>query len=259
MSGTGFLHSLVKEEDGGNASKSDHIVSSPVCKITTDKKLNNAKTKQSVMKVGTYPINSLLDEDIGVCVELQPKPCKKNKVKKRKQNIQDFGGTAAKKVKSVNQPPLSSGKKKPNSDVMDLAEGKTKTKSTTSKTVKNPQNIENCCYSGFIKLHKAVKKQTRNIDSVGSLRKFLQRETKNRQEKVKGRVSRLLKEEEWSKFEQYIRKRLENIQGLSSDDSNAVQHMIGKTRVRVKFWLLFPHLKGKKPENWKAILGTLVT
>lgn len=214
----------------------------------------------------THAFSSLTDEDIGECVEQQTKPSKKNKVVEKSKSclrkgsntdLDGYGASkAAKKMKIDDQLPHNSSKQKPKKDFMKSDGGKTKNQ-TIGKAVKKPQNMEKHCSPAFVKLFKAVKKQTRKIDSVGNLRKFLQSEKKNRQKKVQGRISHLLKEEDWTKFVKYVTKRLENIQALSLDGSETVQRMIGKTRVRVKFWLLFPHLRGQKPENWKTILGIL--
>lgn len=236
-----FLDSVFKEGGSEDTSKVDKFFSS-LSKSTANKNSDAANTKQSSKRVGTCVFNSLIDEDIGECVQ---QPTKQRKKKKE--------------IKSANQPVLSSAKKKLKKNLMTSSGGNIKSQSKISKAVKKPQDMESHCSPAFVKLFKTVKKQTRNIDSESKLRKFLQTEKKNRQEKVKGRVSRLLKGDDWCKFAKFVRTRLENIQGLSLDDSEAQQHMINKTRVRVKFWLLFPHLKGKKPENWTTILGTLAT
>lgn len=262
-----FLDSVIKEGDSEDTSKVDNFFNS-LSKNTANKDSDAAKTNQSSKRVDTCVFNSLIDEDIGECVPQQTKQQERKVVKKSKLDRENcdntesdaYGATKGRQeIKSVNQPLLSSAKKKPKKNLMTSSGGNTKSRSKISKAVKKPQDMESQCSPAFVKLFKAVKKQTRNIDSESNLRKFLQTEKKKRQEKVKGRVSRLLKGADWRKFAKFVRTRLENIQGLSLEDSEAEQHMINKTRVRVKFWLLFPHLKGKKPENWTTILGTLAT
>lgn len=265
---TSFLNSLTKGEDSGNTSKADEFLGSPLCRNTTNKDSDNTKTKQSSKRLHTYAFNNLIDEDIGECVEQQTKPHKKNKVKKRKPELESCGNTesdvcgaskAAKMISRVDQPLLNSARMKPKKHLKISSGGKNESQSKISKAAKKLRDMEDHCSPSFIRLYKAVKKRTRTIDSVGNLRQFLQNEKKMRQKKAKERVSRLLKKENWSEFAKYIRKRIENVEGQSLDDPETVQRMIGKTRIRVKFWLLFPHLKGKKPENWTAILGTLAT
>lgn len=262
-----ILALLTKGEGSGNTSKVDQFLGSPLCRNTTNIALDNSRTNHSSKTVNVYDLSNSTAEDIGECVEEQTKPCKENKTaKKRKSNLENcvnpesnVAGSikAVKMVSGANEPPLNSPRMKPKKSLKNSSGERTGHQDKINKLVREPQDMENHCSPSFVKLYKSVKKRTRTIDSVGNLRKFLQTEKKNRQEKVKGRVSRLLKKQDWSKFTKYVKKRLEDIEGLNLDGSEAVQHMIGKTRIRVKFWLLFPHLEGRKPENWTAILGTL--
>lgn len=199
-------------------------------------------------------------------MEQQTKLHKKSKDKRRKPGLESCANTesdvygankAAEMISSADHPLLNSARMKSKKHLISSG-GKSESQSKISKAVKKLQDMEDHS-SSFIKLYKAVKKRTRTIDTVGNLRQFLQNEKKMRQKKAKERVSRLLKKEDWNEFAKYIRKRIKNVKGRSLGDPETLQHMIGKTRIRVKFWLLFPHLKGKKPENWTAVLGTLAT
>lgn len=231
----------------------------------------NSKPKESFKSLDIPVISSFIEEDIGECVQMTPQETHKNKVtKKRKlpeENSKECGtgdGNASKgvkknKSKTAMSPSLNIKKKKarknlPNSDMERYKQNNIKKPSSKSH--------EDHCSPTFIKHFKAVKKQTKDINSLGSLRKFLEREKKNRREKVNSRVSVLLKKADWQEFAKFVRARLEKLKGLSnidSSDGEALQQLLTKTRVRVKFWLLFPHLKGRKPENWKSVLENMTT
>ena len=243
----------------------DQFVNSPVGKNLVNKKKLNSKSKESNDRMDISVSSSFMEEDIGEDVQIT-KPHKKTKgAKKRKlleENDKDcrtndgsacMGGGKIKSVAALN-PSLNSKKKQAKENVLNSDLGITK-QSKVKKCPTNPQEEE--CSPAFIKHFKTVKKQTKNMNSIGNLRKFLQEEKKNRHEKVRDRVSVLLKKKDWKEFAKFVRTRLENIKTLSkmdSGDCEALQQLLGKTRVRVKFWLLFPHLKGKKPRNWKTIL-----
>lgn len=251
-----FLDSFTKREGSGSTSKVDS---------------NNAQTKPSSKAVNTSALNSLIDEDIGECVQQQTKPKHKKKARaaeKRKLNQENCSNTessvcvpdkAAKKIKSVDQTPLNSVEKKPKECLKNSNGGKGKNQSESSEAVKEPQDVENYRSRALVKQLKAVNKLIRNCNSVDKLREFLQGEEKNRQENVKGRVSRFLKGRDWSEFTKYVRKRLKIIRKLRLEYSEAAAPRMDQLKVRIKFWLLFPHLNGRKPGNWQAIVQTLAT
>ncbi|XP_063871570.1 uncharacterized protein LOC135106473 isoform X1 [Scylla paramamosain] len=263
-----FLNSLnISREDGANISKIDEFINSPIAKDLVSEELFNSKNEISD-RLDMSVSNSYLMEDIGECVPMTKTPKKAKAVKKRKLSQKTNGdsetndGHSSKNVKKVKSDSgknlsLKSKKKKAKGNLLKCDVGKNK-QNKIRKSLSKPD--EEHCSVAFIKHFKAVKKQTKNINSIESLRRFLEREKKNRSEKVSGRVSVLLKKEDWKEFAKFLRTRLKNITELSkmdSGDSEALQQLLGKTRVRVKFWLLFPHLKGKKPGNWKTVLENL--
>lgn len=263
---TSFLDSLKisRKEDIANTSKIDEFLNSPVPKNSVNEELHNSKNRLSD-KLDMSVSNSYLEDDIGEYVPVT-KPLKKAKTAKKRKLSQKTNGDSetndgcssknVKKVKSDTGKNLSLKSKKKKT-LLKCNVAKTK-QNKIKKSLSKPD--EEHCSATFKKHFKAVKKQTKVINSMDSLRKFLEWEKKNRSEKVNGRVSVLLKKEDWKEFAAFLRSRLKNIKGLSKKDSGdgeAVQQVLGKTRVRVKFWLLFPHLKGKKPGNWKTVLEKL--
>ncbi|XP_045125885.1 uncharacterized protein LOC123513093 isoform X4 [Portunus trituberculatus] len=260
------LLNISKEEDSTKASEFDDFIDSPVTNNLVNEELCNPKNEISDSL--DMPVsNCYLEEDIGECVPKTKPPKKAKTLKKRKLSLETNGNTETndgcsskkKKVKSDagKNLLLNSKKKKTKKNVLKSGIGKIK-QNKVKKSLNEPD--EEHCSAAFIKHFKAVKKQTKNINSIDSLKRFLEGEKKNRSEKVNGRVSKLLKKEDWTEFAKFLRIRLKNIEGLSkmdSGESEALQQLLGKTRVRVKFWLLFPYLKGKKPGNWKTVLGNL--
>ncbi|KAG0724171.1 hypothetical protein GWK47_041201 [Chionoecetes opilio] len=258
------LH-ICKEENITSTSKVDPFTNFLQGKNLISKESVNSDVKELSERVAMPVSSSFVDEDIGECVPMT-KPCKKSVVAKKrklaKEECADSNGSGGKgDQKSTSlaamDPSLKSKKKKVKKNILKSDLVKTK----QNKGMKSAhESHEDQCSAEFKTLFKAVKKKTKSMNTISNLRKFLEREKQNRQEKVSGRVSVLLKKEDWRQFSKFVRTRLKTIKGIRTLDSGeAVQPLLGKTRVRVKFWLLFPHLKGKKPGNWKTLLENIAT
>lgn len=133
-----------------------------------------------------------------------------------------------------------------------------------NKAVKSKEN--NCNVSTtvtitpeFMKHYKKVQKRVKNINSVQDFENFLNLEKKKRKKKPCGIASSLMTENEWKMVSQLVSRRIRKTKKVScknpSNGHNSVPQIVCKTKIRLKFWLLYPHLKGKKPYNWKNILS----
>ncbi|XP_071522997.1 uncharacterized protein [Panulirus ornatus] len=113
----------------------------------------------------------------------------------------------------------------------------------------------------FLKHYQRVNKTVKKVDSVEALHSFLRLEKKRWFKKDCDRVSCLLKKVDWNMLKKLILTRLKkakNLNGVLPLHQNIEQEqLIRKTKTRIKFWLLYPHLKGKKPSDWEDILHAI--
>lgn len=109
--------------------------------------------------------------------------------------------------------------------------------------------------------YKKVQKRVSKINSLQDFELFFKLE-KKRKIKSSQTASCLLTENEWNTLTKLMRSRVRkakkvSCQASTTDDTSQVQQILPKMKFRLKLWLLFPHLKGKKPENWKNLLNDI--
>lgn len=211
-------------------------------------------------------------EDIGVCVTATKKILKhssgiSNDTKKRKKCAESWdvcktgtvvscGNTRRDKLLSVNVERSMSGLKRER-------EAKVLGSNKKSKNIMEPHcvlhmNSDSEVSSKFLKHYQSVSQHVKQIDSIEAMSCFLLSERKRRCNKDNKLISSLLKDDDWVIFHKFIKRRIRKIEELRNNDYSACENfevkLLQKTKTRLKFWLLFPQLKGKKPRNWKCML-----
>lgn len=131
-----------------------------------------------------------------------------------------------------------------------------KKKSKTHKKI--PESASLIVTNKFIKNYKKVNKCLKSVKSFEDLNKFLMSEKKRRSQKCPSRVSSSLKKQDWLDFCKLVKNRTKKYHKLKNDFSGSVKididDLLKKTKNKVKYWLLFTKLKGKKPHNWQVIV-----
>jgi alpha-N-acetylglucosamine transferase len=88
------------------------------------------------------------------------------------------------------------------------------------------------------------------LNSVEKISNFLIEETKSRKCDRKKSLTKKLDQSDWRSLREEVKKRIEN----SKNEKKFVKNL----RQKITFWILFPNLKGDKPENWNKILEILI-
>ncbi|XP_042237756.1 uncharacterized protein LOC121876607 isoform X1 [Homarus americanus] len=205
------------------------------------------------------------EEDIGVSVDSKKKLPRKsssliNGVKKQKHlsgSLKTGIQIMNKSVGTAKNSSVSRGKKRKGDT--DMLESNKKSKNGLDHYCPSLLKDESKVTQKFVKHYQRVNNNLKKICAVKDFNKFLKMEKMRRLEKDKKRISILLKKEEWKIFTKLIRKRVKKAEKLNSmklsvSERVEVERLVAKTKIRIKFWLLYPDLKGKKPEDWKNIL-----
>nr|XP_045611004.1 uncharacterized protein LOC123766150 [Procambarus clarkii] len=111
----------------------------------------------------------------------------------------------------------------------------------------------------FFRHYLSVNKKIKKINCIEDMSSFLKQEKERRCKKDSNRISILLREEDWimmvKSMKSKLKKNEELRESVSASNGNLdVNTLMKKVKIRLKFWLLFPELKGEKPENWKSML-----
>jgi hypothetical protein len=88
------------------------------------------------------------------------------------------------------------------------------------------------------------------LNSVEKISNFLIEETKSRKCDRKKSLTKKLDQSDWRSLREEVKKLIEN----SKNEKKFVKNL----RQKITFWILFPNLKGDKPENWNKILEILI-
>ena len=83
------------------------------------------------------------------------------------------------------------------------------------------------------------------LNSLEKILNFLTEETKSRKFDRKKSLTKKLEQADWRSLRDEVKKFVEN----SKNEKKIVKNL----RKKISFWILFPALKGDKPENWKKV------
>jgi len=124
---------------------------------------------------------------------------------------------------------------------------------------KLPDSVSLIVTNKFAKNYKKVTKCLKSVNSFEDLNKFLIAEKKRRSQKCPSRVSSRLKKQDWLDFCRLLKNRTKKYHKLKKAVSGSVQidnnDLLKKSKNKMKYWLLFPKLKGKKPHNWQVVVS----
>ena len=113
-------------------------------------------------------------------------------------------------------------------------------------------NLESLNLDTVKKRYKHLNKTLKKIDNVESIRVFIKNEKNLRKNKEKNRISKPLKKDDWTEFLSFLR---ESINSLKKIEDNAIlMNELKKIKLKIKYWVLFPDFKGKKPKNWSEFV-----
>lgn len=216
------------------------------------------------------PISAVsFDEDIGVCVDVKRNLSRHfisvNNGSKKRKSIPKTG------METVSE---SHGRTKTSSDIVkkntkvkrkrvaETSESRKKKKTKVNHPCKSDLNGNSNITPKFLKHYRRVNRTVKEINSVEALSSFIRLEKRRRCEKDCKRVSSLLKKDDWNLFKVFVITRLKKAKKLRTKDPTShqtieFQQLLTKTKTRLKFWLLYPHLKGRKPQNWKSIVHSI--
>ncbi|KAK3883255.1 hypothetical protein Pcinc_012427 [Petrolisthes cinctipes] len=212
---------------------------------------NSKKTQMQASEV--RPTQVLPEEDIGMCVEemrdriITPV----NKIKKdiKRKLVSDYVDQN-KICKNVKKTKLTKKKKERNSENL-----KPNEKTTTDKCKTSFQEVT--ISSAFVTRYKKVKAATGKLNSHKDVRQFLKLEQKRRCDKSDDRISLNIKKEAWNELKNTLLLQLVSSEKTGKQTTEDESATLCRVKTKLKFWLLYPRLKGKKPQDWSEQLKNI--
>ncbi|KAK4314142.1 hypothetical protein Pmani_014561 [Petrolisthes manimaculis] len=204
---------------------------------------NSKKTQMQASEA--RPRQVLPEEDIGMCVEEM-----RDKIKIKKDIKRKFvsGSVDQKKIcKNVKKNKLT---KERNSEHLKPNE---KTTTDICKTSFQEVTIS----SAFVTRYKKVKAATGKLNSHKDVRQFLKLEQKRRCDNSDDRISLHIKKEAWNELKNTLLQQLMSSEKTGKQTTEDESATLCRVKSKLKFWLLYPQLNGKKPQDWSEQLKNI--
>lgn len=241
---------------------------------TQDKADYHSKTT-TVQSMEETPSQLLPEEDLGMCVEeIREHITPANKVKKNKKR--KFGSDSEKsennntnvnKVKKNKKRKIVSDSEDPNKFFKPVKKTKIPKKQKEGSIENSKPNKKTACSTPqsqgggvsteFVTYYTKVKAATSVLNSHKDITQFLKIEQKRRCNKSDDRVSLHLKKEDWNELKSTLIQQLSSSKGTEKQNSKGKSDKLCQVKTKLKFWLLYPKLKGNKPQDWSEQLRNI--
>jgi len=100
-----------------------------------------------------------------------------------------------------------------------------------------------------VKQYQRLTGEMKKLVNVDRISNFLIEESKSRKVNRKKSLTRKLDQSDWRELREEVRKQIEN----ESFDQN-----VKKLKKTITFWIMYPRLKGQKPERWSQVQNLLL-